>query len=114
MGYLNQLDPLIIFAILLGFSLLIPEFLRRYRILIIPPYILVGILLWIVLKELFPEITDIECLPTLDLLAEIGIIVLVFEAGLGFMNTPMKCTTRHDHIDTKIWGIFLSWRLNNV
>jgi len=45
MDFLQHLNPLIIFSVLLGFSLLIPEFYRKYRILIAPFYIIVGIIL---------------------------------------------------------------------
>ena len=75
MDYLQHLDPLIIFSVLLGISLLIPEFFRKYRILIVPLYIIVGIILG-------PSVIGIEFHKAFELLAEIGIFFLVFEAGL--------------------------------
>jgi len=113
MDYLQNLDPMILPPIQVGFSL-ISEFFRRFNRLIISLYILAGTLLWIVLKKTFPVIKDIECPSVLDLLCNVGIFSWSSRRVWELMNTPMKCTARHYHTNTKIRGVSLSWRPNNV
>ncbi|PKK86571.1 MAG: hypothetical protein CVT48_00495 [Thermoplasmata archaeon HGW-Thermoplasmata-1] len=70
-----ELDPLIIFAIILVVGLAIPEFSRKVKVTYVPFYIVAGLLLG-------PFVIGISIPSALEFIADIGVLLLVFIAGL--------------------------------
>jgi len=70
-----EVDPIVIFAIILTISLIIPELLKEMQIITVPFYIIGGIVLG-------PHILGFEAHAALEFIGDIGILFLVFIAGL--------------------------------
>ncbi len=74
--------PIFIFAILIAVSFLVPEVIRKAKIMIVPAYIVGGIILGPTFLGIEPDQTF------LTFLANIGIYFLVFEAGMEIHEYP--------------------------
>lgn len=70
-----EVDPIMIFAIILAISLVIPELLKEMKMIIVPFYIIAGIVLG-------PHGLGFETNDALVFIGDIGILFLVFIAGL--------------------------------
>ena len=78
-----ELDPIVAFVLILIVAFTIPEVIRRLKITYVPFYIIAGILLG-------PLVIGFESLPAFDFIADIGLFMLVFIAGLEIYETGLS------------------------
>ncbi len=78
-----EIDPIIAFALILIIAFTIPEAIRRLKVSYVPFYIIAGIILG-------PFGIGFQSLPAFDFIADIGLFMLVFIAGLEIYGTGVK------------------------
>ncbi|MDY6964392.1 MAG: cation:proton antiporter [Halobacteriota archaeon] len=78
-----EIDPIHAFVIILIIAFTIPELFRRLKVTYVPFYILAGIMLG-------PFVLGFNTHPAFDFIADIGLFMLVFIAGLEIHETGLK------------------------
>ena len=78
-----EIDPKFAFVLILIVAFTVPEAIRRLRVTYVPFYIIAGILLG-------PLVIGFQSLPAFDFIADIGLYMLVFIAGLEIHETGLK------------------------
>jgi len=88
-----SVDPsFLVFAIILAISLIIPEMLKEAKMIVVPFYIIAGVVLHLFWEGFADPGTDFKPHEALVFIGEIGVLFLVFIAGLEI----------HEH-DTMKW-----------
>ncbi|MDY6931536.1 MAG: cation:proton antiporter [Halobacteriota archaeon] len=78
-----EIDPIVAFVFILVVAFTIPEAIRRLKITYVPFYIIAGIILG-------PVVMNFQSMDAFDFIADIGLFMLVFIAGLEIHETGMK------------------------
>ena len=78
-----EIDPIVAFVVILVVAFTIPEAIRRLKITYVPFYIISGIILG-------PVVLNFQSLDAFDFIADIGLFMLVFIAGLEIHETGLK------------------------
>ena len=78
-----EIEPIFAFVFILIVAFTIPEIIRRLKVTYVPFFIIAGIILG-------PFVIGFESHPAFDFIADIGLFMLVFIAGLEIYETGLK------------------------